>query len=404
MEHRPTVSVLIVDDEPAFHKSVSCLMADMKDEWRIEFARSAATGLDLISKQSFDLVISDLRLPGASGVELLKEVRERCPESGRILYSSYRDQSDALQHAGLVHQFLPKPCPPEWIRGAVERMAMINSVLSDPAIRHAVSKLERVVSLPSLYLKLVRQLQSVETPIEDIAATVSQDIGMTAEVLKHVNSAFFGLPQPTSNVAEAISFLGIDILKYLVLAHGIFSQFENRNLGGLDLEALWRHSAQTAHAAKFIAKYESANHEIIEDALAAGLLHDLGKLVLASQHPDLSKQVSRNARENQVEWFEEERCVFGFDHAEVGGYLLGLWGLPIGVVQAVTFHHAPTKSGDANFAPLTAVHAANVLVQIDGPSHEGVLPAQEDPDYFSKLGRANALERWREALEETQSL
>ena len=379
-------------------------MADMKDAWRIEFARSAAAGVELISKKPVDLVISDLRLPGSSGIELLKEVRERCPESGRILYASDRDQSAALQHAGLVHQFLPKPCPPEWIRRAVERMAMMNSALSDPAIRRAVSKLERVVSLPTLYLKLVRQLQSVETPIEDIAATVSQDIGMTAEVLKLVNSAFFGLPQPTSNVAEAITFLGCDVLKYLVLALGIFSQFEHRNLGGLDLEALWRHSSRTAHAAKFIAKYESANHEIIEDALAAGLLHDLGKLVLASQHPDLTKQVSLNARENNVEWFEEERCIFGFDHAEVGGYLLGLWGLPIGVVQAVTFHHAPTKSGNTDFTALTAVHASNVLVQMDGPSHPEVLPAQASPEYFLKLGHANALERWHEALEETQSL
>lgn len=392
--------MLIVEAEVAVHHSVEPILSDRRGQWNVTFAKSAAAAIDLIASKSFDVVISDLHLSGKrNGVELLMETRARLPHSARILFSSYSDQRSALQHAGLVHQFLPKPCPPEWIQSSIERIAMIHSLLPDPAVRRAISSLERVVSLPSLYLQLLRQIQSVETAIDDIAETVSQDVGMTAQVLKLVNSAFFGLPQPTSDMAQAVSFLGIDTLKYLVLALGVFAQFEDRELGGLTLEALWSHSVRTAHAAKFIAKQQGAKREVVEDAMAAGLLHDLGKLVLASHFPDKCEQAKANAIEHEAEWLVEERALFGFDHADVAGYLLGLWGLPLSVLQAVAFHHLPGNSGTDDFTALTAVHAANVIVQSRGRANGGIPPPQADGAYLSKIGLVSALELWTEALE-----
>jgi HD-like signal output (HDOD) protein len=404
MEKQRTLSVLFVDDEPAILRLLPRLLADRKDSWRMSFAESAVQGLELMARDSFDVVVSDLKMPGIDGIEFLKEVRERHPLTARIIYSSYSDQRSILACVGVIHQFLPKPCPSETFKSTIERAAMIRSLLPNVAIREKVSKMERVLSMPPIYLELLHQLQSDDTAIEDIAMTIAKDIGMTAQMLKIVNSAFFGLAQPTSNVAEAVSFLGIETVKYLVLAIGIFSQFESRKLGGIAIGTLWNHSVRTANAAKLIAKSDSARRQLIEDAMAAGLLHDLGKLVLASNYPERYEEVGRMASEKRVEWLVAEREAFGFDHAEVGGYLLGLWGLPPAVVEAVAFHHFPTKSESSDFSALTAVHVANVLVQTQRTSHGGIIPPQIDLLYLAKTGRVNAVERWRGELNEAHTI
>jgi HD-like signal output (HDOD) protein/CheY-like chemotaxis protein len=404
MEEQRKLSVLFVDDEPAILGLLPRLLSDMCEQWRMDFAPSAAQGLELMAKTPFDVVVSDLNMPGMNGVAFLTKVREDYPLSARIIYSSASDQRTILECVGVIHQFLPKPCPMELLKATIQRAALIRSLLPNPAVREKVSKMERIPSMPSLFVELVRQLQSPDTPIEDIARTLSQDIGMTAQILRIVNSAFFGLARPTSNVAEAISFLGIETVKYLVLAVGIFSQFESRKLGGISVETLWRHSMRTAQAAKVIAKSEFAGRQLVEDAVAAGLLHDVGKLVLASSYPDIYQELGRTAQAKKVEWLVEEREVFGFDHADVGGYLLGLWGLPPAVVEAAAFHHFPTKSERTTFTALTAVHVANVLVQTQRPSYGGIVSPQIDLLYLAKIGRAEEVNHWQEEVKEAPSI
>ncbi|MBI4664516.1 MAG: HDOD domain-containing protein [Verrucomicrobia bacterium] len=395
MENRQKLSVLFVDDEPAVLRMLPRLLADLQEQWRMDVAESAEKGLEMMARAPFDVLVTDLKMPGMSGQDFLKVVKDLYPMCTRIVYSSYSDQQTVLGCVGLVHQFLPKPCPKEWLEAAIQRTAIIRALVADPAMQESISKMERVLSMPSLYLQLVRQLHSVETPIADIAATVAQDVGMTAQVLRIVNSASFGLTRPTASLVEAIGFLGIDTVKYLVLAIGIFSQFETQRLGGLTVATLWQHSVRAAQAAKLIAQCESAKRELVEDALAAGLLHDLGKLVLASSFPESYEEACRNAVRRNVEWHVAEKRLLGVNHAEVGGYILGLWGLPLSVVEAVAYHHFPNRSKQTEFSALTAVHAANVLVLAEGGSSGGVPPPQVDRAYLTKIGRANALESWK---------
>jgi HD-like signal output (HDOD) protein/CheY-like chemotaxis protein len=404
MEHQRKLSVLFVDDEPAILQLLPRLLANMSEQWQVELADGGARALEIMSRTSFDVVVSDLNMPGMTGIEFLTEVRERYPLSARIIYSSCSDQRSILDCVPVIHQFLPKPCPLDLLKATIQRAAAIGSLLPNPAIREKVSKMERVPSLPTIYSELVRQLQSMETPIEEIARTVSRDIGMTTQILKIVNSAFFGLAQQTSSVEQAIGFLGLETVKHLVLAVGIFAQFETRKLGGISLETLWQHSSRTAQAAKLIAKSDSASRQVIEDSMAAGLLHDIGKLVLASNFPEEYEQIGRNAQAKHVEWLVEEREVFGFDHADVGGYLLGLWGLPPCVVEAVAFHHFPTKSERTSFSALAAVHTANVLVQTHRQSYGGIVPPQLDLLYLARIDRAGSIDGWREDVRDTPAI
>lgn len=370
----------------------------MKNAWEMEFAHGSAEGLEQIEKSNFDIVFADLNMPGMGGIDFLKALQTRCPLALRVIFSSYADKQSILDCAGLVHQFLPKPFDRESLISTIERAKMIASIPPDSSIRQRISELEGIPSVPKLYQELVNHLRSSNNSVDDIGNIVSQDIGMTLQILKLVNSAYFGLPEPTSNVTRAIAHLGVETVKYLALAVGVFSQFESKKLGGISLDVLWHHSTRTAATSKSIASMETRDRRIIEDAAAAGLLHDVGKLVLASNYPDRYETVGRLSYLKQIEWIIEERNVFGFDHAEVGRYLMALWGLPAPIVDAVGFHHYPTKSEQSNFTALTAVHAANHLVQTRRQTRGGVAPPQIDHLYLAKTCNPNSLERWREEL------
>ena len=403
MEGHQKIRILFVDDEPLILGMILRLLGHLRDDWQVETALGASDGLKRIMERAFDVVVSDLNMPGMDGMEFLKEVRHRCPSAARIVFSSYADNQAVLDCFDLIHQFLPKPVSNELLLATIQRAAMIRSLLPNEEIREKVSKLDHVPSMPTLYLELTRQLNTSEITLEDIAKTISQDIGMTAQILKMVNSAYFGLPQPTSSIEKAINHLGIEMVKYLALTSGVFSQFETRKIGGISTEALWNHSIRTANAAKDIAKSQNAGRQVIEDAMAAGLLHDIGKLVLASSYPDKYEKVGKTAQSKQVEWLVAEREAFGFDHAEVGGYLLGLWGLPNPVVEAVAFHHFPSRGDQSRFTALTAVHAADVLVPTQHPSYDGIGSSQIDFMYLTKTGQPDTLEIWRKSLQEPVS-
>ena len=404
MGAEPKLSVLFVDDEPAMLQALAAVLDDTGEQWEVNFAASAAHALDVMSQSRFDVVVSDLHMPKMDGIGLLKEVRERFPLTARIIYSGESDQKAILSCIGVIHQFLPKPCPAELLKATVRRAAMMRALLPSPSMRAKVSQMEGIPSLPSLYLELVRQLQSSDTSIADIGQTVSKDIGMTAQILKIVNSAYFGLPQPMSNVQDAIGFLGTELVRNLALAVGVFSQFESSKLGGLSLEVLWQHCSRTASAARSLARLEKAPRPVVEEAFTAGLLHDVGKLVLAGSYPEEYAQMGRDAQTLCVEAVVQERDTFGVDHAEVGGYLLGLWGLPPAVVESVAFHHFPTRSERTTFSALTAVHVANVLVQTRRPSHGGIVAPEIDLLYLAKIGKHSALESWRHELAEAPTI
>lgn len=400
---RRRIRILFVDDDSDVLAILPRLLAAMKNLWEMEFALGSQKGLELVTKSKFDVVFSDLNMERMSGIEFLRSVRDQCPSAIRVMFSSFCDKHSILDCAGIVHQFLPKPFDRGTLISTIERAALTGSVLPTSEIRQRIARIEGIPSVPKLYEELVNHLRSSTNSVHDIAETVSNDIGMTVQILKLVNSAYFGLSEPTSNVTKAVSHLGVDTVKYLALTVGIFSQFEFRKLGGISTDVVWHHSTLTASAAKTIAKIESGDQRVIDDAAAAGLLHDIGKLVLAGGYPDRYEAVGRLAHLKQVEWLIEERRAFEFDHAQVGRYLLALWGLPAAIVDAVAYHHYPMQSEQSAFSALTAVHAANVLVQTQRPRHGGVSPPQIDHLYIAKTCRPNALDRWRDALAETLS-
>jgi HD-like signal output (HDOD) protein len=223
---------------------------------------------------------------------------------------------------------------------------------------------------------------------------------MTAQVLKLANSAFFGLSRQLSSAEEAVAYLGLDTIKSLVLSIHAFSQFEKAETGDLNIESLWGHSLQVASSAKRISKLEVHDAKAAEEAFTAGMLHDIGKLVLAVNLPTEYAQAMRLAQ-SSLELPLAEYQVFGANHADVGAYLIGLWGLPVPVVEAVALHHCPSRATRPVFSPLTSVHVANVFEWEASRCANGAPPPQLDANYLCLAGVSLRVPAWRQALRET---
>ena len=238
------------------------------------------------------------------------------------------------------------------------RAAALEASLDNDRLKQLVSRMDRLPSIPSVYSEIVEKLQQREVRLEEIGAVIAKDIGMTANILKLVNSAFFGLRRQMVDPAEAVTYLGLETVKTLVLSIHAFSQFEGVEMEGFSLSSLWQHSLQTAALARAIAGAEQAEGKLRDESFVAGMLHDAGKVVLAANFAPQYVEAMRLARTNNLELLAAEEQVFGANHAAVGGYLLGLWGLPVPVVEAIALHHNPARSLNRTFSPLTAVHVA----------------------------------------------
>ncbi|HZR18130.1 MAG TPA: response regulator [Verrucomicrobiae bacterium] len=389
--------ILFVDDELLVLEGLQRMLRPMRTEWEMEFVDSGARALELMASNSFDVVISDMRMPGMNGAELLAEVLKRSPKTVRLILSGHADQDLVFKCVGSTHQYLSKPCLPEELKGAIRRASDLEASLGDQGLRQLVARLDRLPSMPSLYVELVESLKDPDTSIEAVGEIVTKDMAMTAKILKLVNSAFFGLGRQISSATEAVTYLGLDTIKALVLSIHAFSEFARRRPGGFSIDTLWTHSQCTAGLAKEIARIQQAGTKIMDEAFVAGLLHDTGKLVLASNFPEQFDRLLAGGQSAGLPSVAAEQDVFGANHAEVAGYLLGLWGLPIPVVEAVALHHQPGKCSHRKFSPLTAVHAANALVnaQTGGP------PAADacDLEYLGDLGLDGNLEQWHAAAE-----
>jgi len=391
--------VLFVDDMPEVLRMLKRTLDPIKGEWDMRFVESAPDALAVLEQDAFDVLATDMIMPGMDGFQLLKEARTRYPQMVRIAFSGQQGQSLGLRSTDLAHQFLEKPVDAQLLRSIMTRACGLRALLSDDNVRKIVTNLKSLPSLPVLYKELTDEIHSGDTSLKKIARIISKDMAMVTKILQLVNSAFFGLRTTVSNPEQAVALLGSDTIRSLVLSMQAFSQFDAKALPGFSLEALWQHGLKTSGYAKAIARQEQVPQAMIDDVFTAGLLHDIGMLVLASNLPDGYKQVLGLQKDKGLLDWQAEQEVFGVTHAEVGAYLLGLWGVGEAIVEAVAYHHRPSACDELAFSPLTAVHVANMLAESEQPAGEGATSLPIDEAYLTKLGRLDQLATWKEACQ-----
>jgi len=383
--------IVFVDDEPLVLEHLRALFRPMQGEWDMEFLSSGAQALARLSRGVVDVVVTDMRMPGMDGADLLKEVMRRHPGTVRILLSGQAEAQASLHCASLAHHYLTKPCEAAPLKAAIHRATALESSVKNQALKKLISEIEHLPTVPSLYVEIVEKLNDPQADIDDVAAIVSRDVGTTAQILKLVNSAHFALPCSVSTCAEAVQYLGVETIKSLVLSLHTFYQFAE-----VDEATLLRvrdHSLEVAAAARIITLAETRDHKLADETFVAAMLHDTGKLILLANFGDW-----RSRNKSGLEGLAGEEWVFDANHADFGGYLMGLWGLPPPVVEAIAHHHSPALSPAQSFNSLTAVHVANVLVR-ERNAGSGELPsAPLDEDYLSRLGLAQRVGTWRELI------
>lgn len=392
--------ILFVDDEPMVLQGLQRMLRGMREEWEMEFLDGGAKALARMAEQPVDVVVADMRMPGMNGAELLNEVMKRHPKTVRLILSGHADKELILQCVGSTHQYLSKPCDPDALKATVLRASSLDGTLQSESLKKLVGQMTRLPSIPTLYMEIVDKANQPDSSLEDVARIIARDPGMTAKILKLVNSAFFGLRRELSSTEEAVAYIGLDTIKSLVLSIHAFAQFAHANAGGLTMESLWAHSLNVAARSKLIAQLEQADRKAVDEAFTAGMLHDIGKLVLAANMPEVFAQSVRLAEENGLEFYRAEIQVLGASHADIGGYLLGLWGLPVPVVEAIALHHQPALIPQPAFSPLTIVHAADVLVWEGLAAASAMGRPQMDADYLAAVGMTERVAVWRECQQE----
>lgn len=392
--------IVFVDDEPRILEGLQRMLRPLRHEWEMSFADSGEEALRILASSPFDVVVTDMQMPGMNGAALLAEVRQRHPQVVRIILSGYANLELICKSVGPAHQYLSKPSDAETIKLTVSRACALRDLLADDALQLLVSKLQSLPSLPTLYTELIAELQAPDPSIKKVGDIISRDLGMTPKILQMVNSAFFGIRRHISSPTEAVSLLGLDTIVTLAITVQIFSQLDRARVPGFSPDALYAHSQRVALFAKRIARAEGADSKVFNDAFTAGLLHDVGQLVLVANQPEQYTEVLRLAQTEQFPIDRAERQVFGATHAEVGAYLLGLWGLPTAIVEAVAFHHLPGLSMIQGFGALTAVHASNVIALELQADQQERCRAVLDLDYLTNIGLPDRFPVWREICAE----
>lgn len=385
--------ILFVDDEPNILDGLRRMLRSLRNEYDMHFASGGREALALMEEERVDVVVSDMRMPGMDGAELLETIQKKYPHAIRIMLTGQADESSIMRTVGVVHQFLAKPCDPEKLKIILTRTSALQDMLSDGALKDLISQLGKLPSLPSTYAKLQKAIATPGVEIKEIGEIISKDIAMTAKVLQLVNSAFFGIYSRVDSPGRAVTLLGLDTIKVLVLGLELFSQIKIPE-DVFQLDRLWDHSLTVGKLARSIAASQIDDKETIGNTLLAGTLHDLGKLVLLSSLPEQYRQVIDLTREKNMRMPDAEQAVFGVSQSVVGSYLVGLWGFTGPIIEAIGFQNCMEKYPGDVFTPALAVHVANVLYYRHRPDEVIGRRLEINMPIIEKLGLQEALAEW----------
>lgn len=359
-------TILFVDDEPNILRGLRRMLHPLKRQWTMHFAESGAQALEIMAEHQIQVLVTDMRMPGMNGYELLREVCLRHPQIIRIVLTGQPDKETYCELMTLSHYFLWKPVKYEDLKLLLDMIYDLDLQLHDPQLLQLLGGLTSLPSLPPLFHRLMTLLDNQSATSMQIAEVINQDIAMAAQILKLVNSSYFSLNRQIVTIQDAITYLGMDILRYLVLARHIFSSCHTRQCEAFQLDQMWQHSLCTATLSRAIGEFISDDPTTGSSAYLGGLLHEIGKLVLIHHLPEQYKEIMRQCAEGRRQ-SEVEMELLGTNHAIIGGYLTSLWGLPHNITEAITLHHsAPTAPEICRLSPvLEAVWHANRICRGD---------------------------------------
>lgn len=392
--------IMFVDDEPEILAGIRRMLRGRRKQWDMEFVEGGPAALRRIEQDSFHVIVTDMRMPMIDGAELLEKVRQISPATVRIMLSGHSEKTSIMRSVRPAHQYLAKPVEKDRLEEVLEKSLNLNDLLADNNLTALLTQVESLPALPQIFERLMAEIESDDCSLKKVGDLIGKDMGMTATILKVVNSAFFGLPRMVSDPSQAVALLGVDTIKALVLSYQLFSTRGQAKLKGFSFEQLWNHSLNTGGFAKAIAQCEGWTREKVEEAFLTGMLHDVGKLTLMTVASERYAAIVNKVRKGGGLLQEVESETLGTTHGEAGAYLLGLWGFGSDVIHAIGMHHRPRPFAGGKPDLLTVVYAANVLEHELVIIHPGYAKPRLDAEYLESMGAMDRIELWRSSCQQ----
>lgn len=386
--------ILFVDDEAQVLRALQNMMRRDRERWNMEFALGGETALQAVREKAFDVIVSDMKMPGLDGAELLTQVKQVSPGTVRIMLSGETDRDQIMRVIPVLHQFISKPCDVQTLRNVLGGSVDAIGHADEAAVRAAIGDLDKLPTPPRLYFELNQLASSPNATMTKVAQLIGEDPAMTAKVLQLANSAFFGLSEHTSSITTAVGYLGIELVKYLALTGAVFAAAETIPFAGFSTDHIQDSSLRAAKLArKIVADRGRADH-----AFVATLLHDLGQVMLAIAMRERYAAVAEAVRITGEPLVQIERDFLGVTHAEVGAYLLGIWGLPREIVLAVAHHHTPADAPADVRDIATAVHVADALADASCMGEPADVD-RLDRQFLTGAGLIDRLASWKALID-----
>lgn len=386
-------SILFVDDDPKILQGLKRSLEEYSDHWRTDFASTAKEALQKLSNEPFDAIIADIQMPMMDGIQLLDLVSRTYPGVMRFVLSGNVTDTQAMRSTSVVHQMIAKPSDIDHIFVIVERACRLRDLVANPELKKLITEIKRLPSVPVLYNQLIKELDSPNASTQIIGNIIAKDTAMTAKILQLVNSAFFCLSENINSPQRAVSILGFNTVKALVLGICIFSEYQEYGINPVGINSIWKHSLLVSSVAYTLAQKLNMSIQDQENARISGILHDIGKLALLS-FPEFMNQIYTNGR-GEIS-LEEEYRMLKTSHAEIGGYLLAMWGIPTPIVDSVTFHHRPYSKVREDPDLLSVMYVANGLANMVKNEIEINYSSYLDMSYLKRNGLVNYLDEWTE--------
>ena len=398
-KHAMIINVLFVDDEIANLRNLQATLRPMQESWNIVFVSSGEEALQTLGKHRFDVIFTDLRMPGVDGMKLLTTVMNKYPHIVRFVMFDKADNEAVLRASSIAHQYLPKFSNLDAIKTAVKRAFALRDLLAGDDLKRVISQVRELPGLPEIYLQISKEVRSAEPSVKRVGELIEKDAGLSAKVLKMVHSAYYGLRQQVASPSHAVSLLGLDTIQSIVLFIDIFEQFDRIRMlvPAFSLEEFQRHSMTVSNYLTVLTKLQGLPQKATEEAAMIGLLHDTGKLVLAQNFPLQYNEALQMAQNKHIALWMAEWTLFGTTHAEVGAYLLGMWGISDLVVEACAFHHQPQMGRQTPERFIATLHVADAFGYVANVDKLDEVKGRIDLPYLNSEQLIDQLPAWRNA-------
>jgi HD-like signal output (HDOD) protein/CheY-like chemotaxis protein len=378
--------ILFVDDEPHVLEGLRGVLRKQRRVWDMTFVASGEAALQALEAAPADVIVSDVRMPGMDGAALLARVQREHPAVVRIVLSGQSERQVARRLVHIAHQILCKPCDGGELQATIARACAQATLLGDGSLREAAGQVGQLPIEPGTRAELQALLAAPGTGPAEVAAVVERDVGLAAKLLQVVGSGLYG-PARGADLRAAVATAGLDTIALLVGPAGELPP-------GLDLASLGERGRRTGRLARRLLGGAD------ESAYAAGLLREVGLLVLAGQRPELYGRLRDAAAAHAGPMWEVEAQVLGVTQAAIGAYLLGIWGLPATLVEAVAHHQVPRA--DQRVLDLRAALPIAAALIDEAAAMRCVAP-RVGAGYLEGRGFGAELEHWRALAREEVS-